>query len=152
MKKALCTLPLVLLPLFGCTTTDKDTEVAAMTQDSAPAVFKDIRWELVELMGQPVKYASTDSQKVYLQFNSGDSRVNGNDGCNAFTGAFEDKAGQRLYISKLASTKKFCPHMPTEENFTEILQSIDTYTVSDGMLVLTKARMAPLARFKAVEL
>lgn len=123
-----------------------------MTQESSSATFKDIRWELVELMGQPVKYASADSQKVYIQFNSGDSRVNGNDGCNAFTGAFEAKEGQRLYISKLASTKKLCMQMPTEENFAEILQSIDNYTVSEGMQILTKARMAPMARFKAVEL
>ena len=42
--------------------------------------------------------------------------------------------------------------MPTEENFAEILQSIDNYNVSEGMLILTKARMAPMARFKAVEL
>lgn len=123
-----------------------------MTQESSTAAFKDIRWELVELMGQPVKYASADSQKVYIQFNSGDSRVNGNDGCNAFTGAFEAKDGQRLYISKLAATKKFCVQMPTEENFVEILQSIDNYSVSEGTLILTKARMAPMARFKAVEL
>ncbi|WP_374030704.1 META domain-containing protein [Bdellovibrio bacteriovorus] len=40
--------------------------------------------------------------------------------------------------------------MPTEDNFAEVLQGVDNYTVDGDNLSLNKARMAPLARFKAV--
>lgn len=123
-----------------------------MQNSSEPAIYRDIRWELVELMGQPVHYSDPAAPKVFIQFNGGDNRVNGHDGCNSFTGAFEESPGQRLFISKLASTKKFCPKMPTEENFAEVLQGVDNYTVDGEHLSLNKARMAPLARFKAVKL
>lgn len=150
MKKATL-LPLICLCLWGCAHSETTPEETRMQNTSAPAAnFKDIRWELVELMGQPVKYSNTDSQKVYIQFNSGDNRVNGNDGCNNFTGAYEETPGQRLFISKLASTKKFCVKMPTEDNFGEVLQGVDNYTVDGDHLSLNKARIAPLARFKAV--
>ncbi|MFV3408954.1 META domain-containing protein [Bdellovibrio bacteriovorus] len=144
-------LSLICLSMWGCAHSETTSEEISMQNNQAPAAnFKDIRWELVELMGQPVKYANADSQKVYIQFNGGDNRVNGSDGCNSFTGAYEETPGQRLFISKLASTKKFCVKMPTEDNFAEVLQGVDNYTVDGDNLSLNKARMAPLARFKAV--
>jgi heat shock protein HslJ len=49
------------------------------------------------------------------------------------------------------STKMFCDQMEVENGFNEALIAADNFTVSGDNLSLNKARMAPLARFKAVK-
>ena len=44
-----------------------------------------------------------------------------------------------------------CPDMSVEDGLKLVLANTDNYTVNDTILSFNKARMAPLARFKAVE-
>jgi hypothetical protein len=41
--------------------------------------------------------------------------------------------------------------METGQLFMDVLEKADNYTVTDGILTLNKARMAPLARFTLTE-
>lgn len=118
--------------------------------NKAPSHLKDTRWELTEIMGEPVVYPAADTAKIYIELKSQDNRIVGYDGCNNFSGTFEEKEGQRLQVSPLASTKKFCFNMPTKENVAELLGRVDNYAIDGENLMLTKARMAPMMRFKAV--
>lgn len=106
-------------------------------------------WRLIELRGRP---AATDHDALLLLDAKG-SIVSGNASCNAFTGSYAIKAGQRIRFGQnIASTKMACPDMSTELAFFEVLRLVDNYSLSDsGELSLNKARMAPLARFEPVE-
>jgi copper homeostasis protein (lipoprotein) len=42
-----------------------------------------------------------------------------------------------------------CPELAQEREFLEMLPRVDNYTLGDGALSLNRARMAPLARFRA---
>ncbi len=44
-----------------------------------------------------------------------------------------------------------CFDMTVEDGLKNVLANTDNYTINDSILSLNKARMAPLARFKAVE-
>ena len=46
---------------------------------------------------------------------------------------------------------KACLDMKVESQFMGILEKADTYTIKDGVLSITKARMAPLAVFELAE-
>ena len=59
-------------------------------------------------------------------------------------------AGARIRFSKMAMTKKACPDMNVEMDFMRVLETADSYHVDDQELILYRARMAPLARFRAV--
>lgn len=147
MKKLL--LPVLIL-LAACSHQPSYDAPEALVSDKAPSYLKDTRWELTEILGEPVVYATADSAKIYIELKSQDGRLVGYDGCNSFSGTFEEKEGQRLRLQPLASTKKFCFDMPTKENVMEMLVGIDNYAIDGDRLMLTKARMAPMLRFKAV--
>ena len=74
--------------------------------------------------------------------------ISGNNSCNVITGAYDLKEGNRISFDRVASTLMACPEMETADQFNEVLERTDNYTVADGILSLNKARMAPLARFR----
>lgn len=106
------------------------------------------KWMLTELMGVP--YAKGETEKhPFVVFNADEMRVNGYSGCNTFFGGYELIEGSRIKMDRLASTMMACPNMETETKLLDVLQKADNYTIADGILSLNKARMAPLARFRA---
>lgn len=108
-----------------------------------------VRWRLVELLGQPVP-PNSSGKSPFILLNAGDNRVTGFGGCNALSGSFELKIGNRLRFSDMASTLMACPEMETEQRFFEILALADNFACDGQTLFLHKARMAPLARFEAL--
>ena len=54
-------------------------------------------------------------------------------------------------ISEPASTMMACPDMTTEKQFMEILNTADNFSLNGNTMTLNKARIAPLAVFKAEE-
>lgn len=106
------------------------------------------KWVLFELMGAPYERLDTEKQP-FVVFNADEKRVNGNSGCNTFFGGYELLEVNRIRMDRLASTMMACPNMETETKLLDVLQKADNYTVADGILSLNKARMAPLARFRA---
>lgn len=112
--------------------------------------IEDITWELVEMDGGKIEYGKEDTP-AYFILTSSEGRVSGNLGCNSFFGTYELEHGMRIRFSPLGATMMACPNMDTEARLNEILQTVDNYTVQNGMLSLNKARMAPLAVFKPVK-
>ncbi len=109
-------------------------------------------WKVVELFGQPVVTAE-GQREAYIIFKSFDNRFNGNGGCNGFSGGYELQEHGRIKFLPAMSTQMACANgMGTEAKFHEVLGKADTYIVTGDTLVLTKARMAPMARFEAVYL
>jgi copper homeostasis protein (lipoprotein) len=110
---------------------------------------EDRRWELIELNGQPVQPAA-GREGAFLELDAAERRATGNASCNRFFGAYELTAGNRLrFAPNLASTLMACPELERERAFLDVLARVDNYTFADGVLSLNRARMAPLARFRA---
>ncbi|GHT46473.1 hypothetical protein FACS189440_04570 [Bacteroidia bacterium] len=106
-------------------------------------------WKLVELMGEPVVYPEGAANTAYISFKP-DGSVNGNLGCNTFSGSYTLKEGFRISFSKLANTQKMCLDMNIETKLVQVLQTADNYNLNGNQLILNRARMAPLARFEVV--
>jgi heat shock protein HslJ len=118
---------------------------------SAPyKLFLPSQWGLTELMGKQVDQALGIDPLPWMKFEREGGRVYGFSGCNRFTGAFEVTAGTRIRFSKMAMTKKACLDMSVEMDIMRVLETADSYHLEDQELILYRARMAPLARFRAV--
>ncbi|MEJ2006187.1 MAG: META domain-containing protein [Cyclobacteriaceae bacterium] len=106
------------------------------------------KWVLTELLGQAI---SEDEVKLvpYIEFNVETGKYSGNSGCNNFTGEYELLEGDRIRLGQAASTSKACIDMTLENDFLKVLERADNYIATDSNMVLNRARMAPLARFKA---
>jgi copper homeostasis protein (lipoprotein) len=72
----------------------------------------------------------------------------GNNTCNNFFGQYELLEGDRIKFGQAGSTLMACPDGEIEKAFMEVLRIADNYNVVDGVLILNKAKMAPLARFE----
>lgn len=143
--------------------TYKVTESALVSLDAAGAVtaiaFKKITdpllekyWKLVELNGKPLDTAK-QNKEPYIIFKSFDNRFIGNGGCNSFSGTYTLSANGRIQLSKAISTRMACPGgMDTENMLHEVFGKTDTYIIAGDTLTITRARMAPLAKFEAVYL
>ena len=109
-------------------------------------------WKVTELYGKPVPRDETYRKEPHLILKSEANRLAGHGGCNAFTGSYEVKTGNRIAFSKIVSTRMACPNMEIESQLFKVLDSVDNYVLNGDTLTLNKARMAPLARFEAVYL
>src|SRR5262245_7269288 len=107
-------------------------------------------WKLTELNGKPVTMDSTFRKEPHIIFKDEDNRFIGNGGCNNISGTYELGDMNRIKLSQAISTQMACPNMEVESQFLKVLTIADNYNLVGDMLVLNKARMAPLARFKVV--
>lgn len=107
--------------------------------------FTGIDWQLTELLGDTLGADTT----AFVHF-AADGRVYGNSGCNQFSGSWGLEQ-HRLRLGQMASTMRACPEpqMQLEQQFLAQLALADNYSLAEQTLSLNKARMAPLARFKA---
>ena len=132
-----------------------DRYVLRKTSDVPPAIPEALvapaRWRLTELMGRPVPSATDPEQEPSLSFERDGARVHGFAGCNRFAGSCELRAGNRVRFSGIAATQMACSDMTLETEFFEVLGAADNYALQGSVLTLNRARMAPLARFEAVD-
>lgn len=112
--------------------------------------LEDKKWVLFELRGQEIE-GSEDQKEGYIELNMETGRFSGNNTCNNFFGQYELKEGNRIQLGKTGSTMMACPDMELQDEFNKVLEMADNYTISDGVLSLNKAKMAPLARFRLME-
>jgi len=57
----------------------------------------------------------------------------------------------QIKFSKGASTMMACSDIQTEQEFSKVLEMVDNYSLNGKIMTLNKARMAPLAKFEAME-
>lgn len=98
------------------------------------AKLNDVKWELKTLNNKEVKLTDKNSE-VYIQFNEAEKKVYGRGGCNRFFGNYE-MDGDKLKFSPMGATRMACPDLQTENEFFQILDTVDTYTIKGGSLSL----------------
>lgn len=108
-----------------------------------------INWKLIELNGKEV--ASAKPKEPYFILSVENNRINGTGNCNSFSGTYTLRNGNRIKISPLASTMMACLDMKIESELYRALEIVDSYAIQQDTLSLNRARMAPLAKFVAVE-
>lgn len=112
--------------------------------------IRDIYWELVEINGKSLAGVKL-MREPYLRLHTEDHRAEANGGCNGMGGTYElNEENNRLRFSQLISTKMACENMEIEQQLADVLQRTDSYGLANDTLQLFRARMAPLAKFKAV--
>ena len=141
----LLTIAVCALTLSACSIFKKSEQ---STDQSS--VITDRKWKLVELYGKPVA-DEVNGKMPFLQLHTTDNRYSATGGCNGIGGNFSLEGNGRIKFSAGMSTKMACENMEVENEFTKALMIADNYSLSGENLSLNKARMAPLARFKAVK-
>ena len=112
--------------------------------------LEDKKWVLIELMGKPVETTGR-LREGHIQFSMETGRFSGSNTCNNFFGQYELMKGNRIEFGKAGSTLMACPDMETQNLFMEVLHMADNYSLTDSVLSINKARLAPLARFRSDE-
>ena len=107
-------------------------------------------WKLTELYGKPVNVDSTFKKEPHIIFKDENGMFNGHGGCNSISGRYELPGLNKIRITSGISSLMACSNMKLEKDFLKALTTADNFTIAGDMLVLNKARMAPLARFKTV--
>ena len=105
------------------------------------------RWKLIELNGKPI---TGTAENHYLIFHSKDGRIEAKANCNVMLRDYTIKNELQLKIGQGLSTLMACPDN-LEQEFGQMLSTVDNLTTDGSHLSLNKARMAPLARFELVE-
>lgn len=104
-------------------------------------------WKLVELMGHKIQ-DSAIKKEMYIVLKKAESRVEGNDGCNAFSSTFTLQNNQISFRS-LVSTKMYCQGIEAESEFFKALSSADHYYLNSDTLSLTQGEILRVAKFEA---
>lgn len=134
---------IILAYATSCTPTSKpntSTEEISITNNY---------WKLIELNGNPIITDSIQRAAPHITLKQDDSAFHGNTGCNTMAGTYELRSLNRVTFSKIISTKMACMNtMQVESDFLNVLEQADNYIITGDTLVLNRARMAPLARFK----
>jgi copper homeostasis protein (lipoprotein) len=107
-------------------------------------------WKLTKLLGKPVT-SDDDGPEIHMIFKTCSSRVVGSSGCNDFFGKYEIRPVQRISFSGLGASLETCKDMSLEQEFFEVLEMVENYTISGNTLQLNRAGTVPLARFEAVK-
>ena len=107
-------------------------------------------WKLVEIQGKPVVDGSTQKEP-FIRLDAETQRLEASGGCNGLGGTYELSEPNRIKFSQMMGTMMACENMEVETGLKRALESADSYGLSADTLQLFRARMAPLARFVAVE-
>ena len=125
---------------------------AATSHTDSTASLTGTYWKLTELNGKPIGEAEEGKRReVYLTLASKENKVSGNAGCNGFGGTYTlQPDGFRLGFSQMMRTQMACDGLDLENEFMAILEKADSYYITNNVLQLNRAKMAPLAKFIAV--
>jgi heat shock protein HslJ len=140
------TFVLCLLSLAACNVFKKSTGKDTMKTN----VITYRKWKLVELAGKPVA-DKINGKEPFILFQKSDNRYSASGGCNGLGGTFTLQDNGRIKFSQGMSTMMACENMEIENGLNKALIATDNYSLNGDDLSLNKARMVPLARFKALK-
>jgi heat shock protein HslJ len=130
---------------MNCNPTNKMTGQNSETLEKAP--LEETHWSLVELMGKPIS-DTPERKEMYLVLHKDQNRVEGNGGCNAFSGTYVLKNNE-ISFGPLVSTKVFCPALQYENDFFKALSTANHYYLKNDTLSLTRGKIMRVAKFIA---
>lgn len=102
-------------------------------------------WKLIEVNGKKI---SKGLKEPYMEIT--DQQVNGNAGCNSFSGSVKITPLNKISFQRLLSTMMACEDPDankTESLFFDALNKADQFQIRNDTLILSKGQMAPLAKF-----
>lgn len=111
-------------------------------------LVEDKKWQLIELNGKEVK--DSDSENYFIIFNSKDRRAQAKANCNVLLYSYKIKNELQIKLEQGMTTLMACPEGNIEDEYREVLNTVDNLSTDGETLTLNKARMAPLAKFKIV--
>ena len=130
--------------------TTENTKISTDTVASVNSPLLDKHWTLVELMGKPLKDTPV-MKEMYLVLKKAEARVEGNGGCNAFSGTYTLTNENEISFSPLVSTKMYCKGINYEDEFFKALSSANHYYLKSDTLSLTEGEILRVAKFIAKE-
>ena len=111
--------------------------------------IQEVHWKLIGVMGKAV-VENANEREAYIILKLENNRLQGFGGCNVLMGSYALEKGNKIAFFKVASTMMACPRLTDESAFLKVLNQADNYTIEEGVLMLHKGKMAPLATFEAV--
>ncbi len=111
-------------------------------------------WALTELNGRDIESMTAlndRQQRPSLEFNLNKMQVFGTDSCNRLSGGIEALGQGRIKFGALVTTLMACPDMKLADEFTQALNQIKHYQLSDLKLTLLNADEQSILEFKKVD-
>jgi heat shock protein HslJ len=150
MKSSILAFVFIAGVFAGCKSTQKSPTVPQQSTPPPTTEMQETHWRLTELMGKPVLMNEKMKKEIYIVLKKDENSVLGFSGCNTIMGKYELMEGNRITFSAMASTMMACPDLAIETEFNKMLSTVDNYSINGTVMMLNKARMAPLAKFEAV--
>lgn len=109
-------------------------------------------WKLTELNGREIVFSEGQRREIHLIFKEKDNHVSGSAGCNLINGTYTLMNNNGIRFSKMASTMMACADMENEREFLDLLNTADTFTITEEELLLEGNDGENAARFISVYL
>ena len=143
----------IILLNINCTST-KNTKSSADTSNISATIVNapllDTHWKLVELDGKIIQDTATNKE-MYMMLKKVESRVEGDGGCNAFSGTYKLGKNNTITFSQFISTRMWCHGIEYETQFFKMLSTADHYYINGDTLSLTNGKIANVAKFDAIK-
>ena len=158
MKNHILTFALIALTFFSCNSTKTSdsaqkeiSEQEVTTDDTDSHGITNKHWKLITLEGRSIEMVENQEREIFFTLDPEENRIMGFAGCNTITGNYKLEKGNRIRFSSMASTLKACPDVDINENeFSEVFELADNYTIDGNKLSLNVGKRAPLAVFEKV--
>lgn len=143
-KIALIISSVAIMGITACRGT-KD-EKPANNEKSEAITITGTTWQLQSLNGDS-DLSSFTNGKPEITFTA-DNTVNGNGGCNTYSGSYKLDDTGNISISRIMSTKMYCNGVPESEYY-KVLESADTINIGEELVIKSNGNIT--ATFKAKE-
>lgn len=108
------------------------------------------KWTLTELYGVKIDNSGNpEMQNAFINFDNNGGAF-GNSSCNSFSGQFNMTNGQLLEFDAIASTRKACQEMNTENKFLNMLENTKSYELNNGDLHFLDSAGNILGKFESL--
>jgi heat shock protein HslJ len=123
-----------------------ESKISIDTAESATAPLLETHWNLVELDGKKVGDSSTNKQ-MYILLKEAGNKVEGNGGCNSFSGTYALGKNNQIAFSDIISTRIMCPGIEYETAFFKAISLTDHYLFKKDTLSFMQGKTSTVARF-----
>lgn len=147
MRRYLLSLGIMLLALgiYSCDSSENE-----VVEPEAPAITEKY-WKLIEIEGQAVEASEGWIKEPHLLLQNKENQMTGNGGCNSFFSTYQLNPNQGLEFSQIGITEMACLDMALEQQFTETLRLVETYSIHNDTLTLNGTNQQGLAILKWVK-
>lgn len=149
MKTTITASLLLIMTLMSCKSVDQSTLKNDINQTDG---LLDTDWVLTELKGHKIATSDASSQNIHFTLHTDEQRVSGNAGCNSIMGTYTLEPNNKISFSAMATTRMACPDSKIKESEVLIIfKSTDTFSVSNGQLVLYQGNIVLATFAKAID-